>query len=319
MRKALISYLIEELKPIRITTTYKHWKNLNYNNHLFSIKSNTKRYDWIKNKHLDITFNYNSNFDYSPNKFLYETSIVKLSELIDIDIIGKREIEIYEPNPYGSEYKKIKDLPMINDNHEISLDSLGRIPSRWLKMIHDFSGLSFKIDNNSSLKMDQFELNIEDKINRIKDDTLIKNFIKYAFNRRLYMIFIDEKSKWRTYAIQDGNDDYLIPDIVKKVYENAKNCYSLYPDLIKEKKDRYLPIDSFEGGIKMEYFEELAQYKLFQSMLSSEFHNIFGYLEGCNHYASGFNIPLEDVVIFGELLKKNGVIFRDSYIKTHKY
>jgi|688.fasta_scaffold235957_1 hypothetical protein len=233
--------------------------------------------------------------------------------MLDIDIIEKREIEIYKPNPYAIGYRKIKDLPIIDDNQEIIFDSSGKIPSRWIKMIYDFSGLQLKIDDNSLVQKDIFDANIEDKINKIKDDILLKNIIKYALNKSLYMIFIDEKSSWCTYRIQDNNDDCLIPDIVKKVYENAKNCYSLYPDLIKEKKDRYLPGDSFEGGIRMEYFEELAQYKLFQNMLSSEFYNIYGYLEGCNCYASGFNIPLEDVIIFGELLKRNGVNFRDSY------
>jgi hypothetical protein len=230
--------------------------------------------------------------------------------MLDIDIIEKREIEIYEPNPYAIGYGKIKDLPIIDDNQEIIFDSSGKIPSRWMKMIYDFSGLQLKIDDNSLIQKDIFDAGIEDKINRIKDDNLLKNIIKYCLKTQSYNIFITEGKNWKTYEIYDIiYDDYLIPDIVKEVYNDAKSCYSLYPELIREKKDRYSPIDLFGGGINVKYFEEFGLSKLYKITG----HYDIGYLEGCSNYASGFNLPVEDVIIFGELLKRNGVNFRDSY------
>jgi len=63
------------------------------------------------------------------------------------------------------------------------------------KMMADFSGISFKLDNNSSVLNSEFESRIEDKIKSIKDDNLMKNIIIQSLQKQRYFIKVENKDE----------------------------------------------------------------------------------------------------------------------------
>ena len=319
MKQALTSYLIEQLRPIRATTTIKNWKKLNYNNPLFSVKYNVNEvYLKILNKeslqnYNSLTFNFRANFNQISGLAYYQTPIVNIAELL----FNKFSIH---------NHSKINglinfDKKCINDdNNDATFDSLGIIPCRWIKMMADFSGIPFKLDNNSSILNNEFESKIEDKIKSIKDDDLLKNIVRNSLQKQRYFIQVENKDdsydnidNWYTRDsgtyLFNKRDDCLSLS-AKKVFEDAKSCYSLYPNLT-EKRERYSSLPASEGGINMSYFTEFAHFELMNTISFKKIN--YTDVTGVSTYQSNCkDVPFEEIIIFGELLKRNGIKFKDS-------
>jgi hypothetical protein len=320
MKQALSSYLIEQLRPIRATTTIKNWKKLNYNNPLFSVKYDVSHY-YLKvldkeslQKYNALSFEFRRNFNEITTIRYYQPPIVNITELLFSNF------SIYNHSRINGLINCDKNC-INDDDNEATFDSLGKIPSRWVKMMADFSGISFKLDNNSSVLNSEFESSIEDKIKSIKDDNLMKNIIIQSLQKQRYFIEVENKDdkydnidNWYTrdrghYSFSEK--DKCLSLSAKKVFEDAKNCYSLYPELMKEKKSRYYSLPSSEGGIDMGYFREFAHFKLMNTIpfMAKNYTDVCGtslYQSDCK------DVPFEEIIILGELLKKNGIKFKDS-------
>jgi|688.fasta_scaffold350302_2 hypothetical protein len=334
MKQALTSYLIEQLKPIRATTTIKNWKKINYNNPLFSVKYDVNDY-YLKilkkdslQKYNNLSFEFRRNFSQITQLTYYQTPIINITDLLfnKFSIYNQARID----GLIDYDKKCIND-----DDNEATFDSLGTMPSRWIKMMADFSGISFKLDNNSSILKNEFESRIEDKIKSIKDDDLMRNIIIHSLQKQQYFIKVENnefesKIEDKIKSIKDGKyddiDNWYTRDrghysfseqdkclslSAKKVFEDAKNCYSLYPELMDKKKSRYYSLPSSEGGIDMRYFREFAHFKLMNTMpfMAKNYTDVCGissYQSDCK------DVPFEEIIILGELLKRNDIKFKDS-------
>jgi len=132
MKQALTSYLIEQLRPIRATTTIKNWKKLNYNNPLFSVKYDVSNY-YLKvlnkeslQKYNNLSFEFKRNFNQITKINYYQTPIVNMTELLfsNFSIYNQARID----GLINCDKKCIND-----DDNEATFDSLGTMPSRWIK------------------------------------------------------------------------------------------------------------------------------------------------------------------------------------------
>lgn len=275
VKKQLITYFMEELQPIKISAPLREWKKLNYRNPLFTVQFDPEP--------KTLYFNYKTT--HNTDNY-YNTPIVSLTNLI----LGK----YYLNTPVAKiTYKSPYDETILE------YDTCGKMPSRWIKMIHDFSNVNFNLEEGTF----EEQKKIIDKIETMNDANLLYNTIMISNQPQNYSVKIIDTQCGEWY-VRDAMKTNPISYSAQILFNEAMKCKSLYPILIdKNDSQRYNLLFSDINGIRMDYFNEFAYSGLIHSFGKSE-RCIYGDTKySCNAFS---NVPFEEYVIFGQLLKKCG-------------
>lgn len=315
MKDIVIKYLLEEFKPIRLISSVKNWRKLNYHNPLFSVKTDVNDY-WLKALRTDqlikmeqLAFNYAGGFNLMRSRF-YQVPVVFLSNLLlDRNYIPKYG---HIQNLFDIENHKynVDDAVAIYDTH-------GRMPSRWIKMICDFSGHDFTIDDKSDVNMAEHREFITNKISSIKDSHMLNNILLSATGNQYYSVEVVNTPYGEWFTLDGGRclslPDGALSNSAKKIFHDAKSCYCLYPDIKVTDKTRYNLLFSAEGGIDMRYFKEFSYYQLINELYSKYKNTGYTDARGYSIYRSNCkDMPFEEIVILAELFKKNNFEIREQ-------
>ena len=323
--KLLINYMSQTFRPIRITAPIEEWRNLKYVNDLFSAQvdylPNNNPYNIpynIETLKMYPNFAFDSSFYFYPNKKFMMHPSTYLASIIN---------ETQEHNFY---------LDIYNDTlKEITFDTRGTIPNRWVRMLADFAFKISKIDEDSSVSPEQ---NIEywtTKISNIPEYCLtnmarfcvqmmdysnnitvnIKKAPVYMYDEykslcrldkfvpvRLSEIIIERNITNRIWGTYDGSCEPSTYIFFKK----CANYYSLYCS----EKQPYYSLAAAEGGIYLAYYHNLP-WSIIRPHLVS---NANGYhdIRGHTNYSPRKDIPYEEIIVLYEILKKEGA-FVDIY------
>lgn len=285
LRRAVFDYLISEFRPVRLLVNIEDITKINYSNAIFTVKS-------VSNN-LELEFN-----DHQKDSHHLKSPAVAFAQklLTEKEFKVRKHLESKE-NIYG-------------DKYNIAFDTNGEVPLRWIKMIMDFSGIKFKIDTNS-----QTELLFEPK-----HFTKFRNAIMYIKPEVLRDI-VSDATKKQYYSVSVLDDDWETADAscrkfserTKNVIENTKKYNSLYSDLYFKEKARYYSLHSSCGGLDCAYYHEFPYDRLLDviSIRHMRYRDMCGYKK----YRSDFKeLPFEEVVVFGEILKHNKCIVKEEYL-----
>lgn len=190
----IINYLNMSFRPVKLTTSVKDLKKLNYVNPFYSVIAET-----IDNI---ISIKFTSSYFMDSN----EVQIYKKSEFLSLfrKLCCARDNNIIFSN-YITEFSffllrklkiyKIKheytfNLIGKNEDDIVEFDSLGDIPNRWMRMLYDFSNSKFI----SFTEYDKILSTPNDLINKKINDIDIQKIIleyseilnRYIFNVKIY-------------------------------------------------------------------------------------------------------------------------------------
>lgn len=212
IKQIVIDYLSQIFRPISIKASIKEWKHINYKNGLFNVCLFPSYEDQLK---LPDEYKYSSSclsFDYSKDSNIFITHPgVFLAEVIS----GNLEFTFMLHNT---------NIHHIDENTELTFNTQGFIPNRFIRMLHDFhfKGSSLEEGNINKEYWSKF-------VNKLPDETLLKlTHLSYKSITKFFEIKINKA-----------------PD-----YSNIKNNYIKQCNIDTER------IDSFTDKIKY-YFMDM--------------------------------------------------------------
>lgn len=305
------NYLACSFKPIRITASRDEWRRLEYQNPIFAVHvlcpSNTQ----IKSV---------------PNVF-FESHSQSSKKFMD------------HPLSYLSGILTNSDPPNFfldlygDSNAQITLDTKGLIPNRWVRMLSDFGFIQSTIDEDSVIGSDQIMKYWSDIVHSIPDQILqnmtkmcVKimesQFIKVAvlkappYKLSEYQELLKnctwlygnrpagtdykqliEQQKWGTY-------DALSTPSTEIFYEKCRKYHSFYD--CNENPYRSLP--AFEGGMILSYLHQLPWSQLRPNLVGSG--NGYRDIRSHNEYYPRKDTTFEEIVVLIEVLKAEGAIYK---------
>lgn len=328
----VIQYLASCFIPINITTTIEEWRTINYHNRLFNVEiipdlSTYNQYNNLHDKRIpQLNFMYAkySNKQLIPNPATMMTQFITgdMNTLFDIDIHNKPDNELF------------------------TFKSNGKIPNRYIRMLHDF------YFNKSTIEEEKADINYWTYyVNKIPDESLkvlivqsidIMNVIQLKLTIHKAPNYYNEKDKWMELCNIPQQNTTYIQSIISRYQEliingqitdpNYLYNYQLknkiwftgdriisYPvKILLHKCKKYTSLHKNESidnnpiGFVAKSEGGLSLYyhnksPWAQLYLSYSIHNTcYGELVGHNIYYSNKNAPTEEFVILEEILKKEG-------------
>lgn len=312
---AIIKYLAESFKPIRITASRDDWRKLKYSNSIFGVSVfydesmlayQTKE---ILSQCTNLIFSA-SFYNYCVHKEYMLHPLTHILSLVNDQSRHDFVIDIYN-----------------EQNVPVTFDTKGMIPNRWIRMLADFGLANATIDENSIVT--QREIN-QIWTNRI--DSLPKQVIEnIGHNFRIIM----EQPRMSIRVIRapvycidtdDSEDSVEYEEIYKKrdddkklVRERVWGTYDAYAtpsaQIFFKKCEKYhsyychgeqpyYTLAACGGGISMYYLQNLPWSDLRPLLMSSG--NRYHDIRGQDQYSPYKDTPYEEIIVLYEALKKEG-------------
>lgn len=285
LRKVLFDYLISEFRPVRLLTNINNVNKINYSNAIFTVKSVCDG--------LELEFN-----DHQKESHHLKSPAITFAQklLPEKNFKVRKHLETTKNN-YNSDYN-------------IAFDTCGEVPLRWIKMILDFSGVKFRIDTESKTEL-LFEPRhftyFRNVIMSIESD-LLEDIVRSALKKQYYSVSVLDED-WET-ADASGRG---FSERAKNVISNTKKYNSLYHELYFQEKTRYFSLHSSCGGLACSYYREFP-YDILLGVMNLR-HIQYRDMCGYRTYRSDFKeLPFEEVVVFGEILKHNKCNVKEEYL-----
>lgn len=285
LRKAIFQYLTSEFRPVRILTNIENVNKINYSNAIFTVKS-------VCN---GIEFEFNER--QKEPRHLKSPAVTFAQKLLpERKFKVKNHLEATK-NIYGS------------DSY-IAFDTYGAIPLRWIKMIMDFSGIEFVIDTQSKgqLLVEPSHFTYFRNVIMSIESNLLEDIVRTAVKKQDYTVSVLD-TDWET----PDASCRKFSEFTKKVINNTKKYNSLYSEIYFQEKPRYFPLHSSCGGLSCSYYWEFPYDVLLDaySIRHMRYRDMYGYRTYRNDLKE---LPFEEVVIFGEILKHNKCNVKEEYL-----
>ena len=307
-------FLTKSFTPISISAPAKEWKTLNYNNKLF-IAEITPNKQYIshytseklkENSGIIFTSPYFHSI-HTANKMVSQPAIF-IARIIDEEFCSVfHSLDVYSKN----------------DDDIITFNTKGRIPNRWIRMLHDFYFVNSSIEEGEistefwdkkiqsipdivlksilNISKQMMNVNMNIKVNKAplytKNETKNIDFF-WSSKTKMSEDDINKSIKNRIWKTENGS----VSPAVRVFIERCKNYKSYYGG-------EYSLLFAYEGGLEFSYFRDMPWFSI-RSLLesySSYSSNYYAEIRGHDNYSSSMKyVPTEEMVILEEALKKEG-------------
>ena len=295
--KVLAEYLSKVFTPIKLTIKAEQWKQLNYKNKLFHVSSypDDNMLNYVSQDYRGIKFNYAllNSFEFFNQPYI----------LMAFLIAG---------NNYIRDFFK---MDIFNSDNQIllSLDTEGKLPNRWIRMINDFAF-------NGKGEIQEGETNQEFWETHCKNlpvtaleslNTIAMKMMNDSYNITVikspdYSGKLDEKLD-NTETEEIKNRIWYTKDckFSKPVELFFKSTSKLYSYNLNE--NSFYPLAACEGGIFLSDYMKgpWHQYKR-KTMFISIYSRLYAEIKGQNKYGTNNDVSIEEIIILEEALKHAG-------------
>jgi hypothetical protein len=321
----LAEYLSNVYKPIKLTINVEQWRQLNYKNKIFSVFSypNKNQLSYMSNDYIGIKF---------EHAFIKDKEFFKQPYIFMACLIA------------GYNYTKdfIK-MDIFNENNQlnITLDTEGKLPNRWIRMINDFAFNGKGVIQEEEIQKDFWETKCKQiplitlesfhvmsmkMMNEYHDIKVCKS---PDYSNLLELLEMKENDIKSDFDIDINiNDEKSIEEIKNRVWY-TKDCKFSKPAEIFFKstsrlysyhlnKDNFHRLAAYEGGIYFRHYIKSPWYQYKRKcQFTSIYSRMYAEIKGENIYGTNYDVSVEEIIILEETLKHSGAELDDRSLNTN--
>lgn len=336
LKGTTVEYLTRCFYPIRITASVKCWKQMGqyYSNPLFRINKSinfTPNSTGYSKEQLKRWIDRNLSFIHAtPTNQGYQYNLMfhTISNLL---------------NTFGDSTGDINTLVPIYDDHLkedslVTVDSMGKIPERWIKMLADFHIPNATLDYDSKVSQNEVANYWTSQLKEIPETTLANSLFQSAraMDTKLLSLQVENappytEAQYKDFKSKTGLSDESVDlqELSSKIwrtansndlsigtrmfYQKCKQLHSFYPpgeiasiNPCKSSSPVMGPLFACEGGIELYYFRNMPWYSFHPYIFpTSRYYEI----RGVDQYYTYKGVSFEELIVISEALRIEGAKF----------